>query len=109
MCYKITDKVDTHNTLGFNSTFFLSLAGCGHDEFVPMYGTVEGYGTIGDMNATIMDKCITQCIQNVKCRSFEWIPSEKKCELNRERIPITNATMGYIFCSRTGECKNRFS
>ena len=74
-----------------------------------MYGTVEGYGTIGDMNATKMDQCIAKCIQNVKCRSFEWIPSEQKCELNRERIPITNATIGYIFCSRSGECKNIFN
>ena len=80
-------------------------AGCGHNEFVPMYGTVEGYGTLGDMNATRMEKCIDKCIQYQNCRSIEWIPSEEKCELNFERIPQENAMIGYMFCSRIGICK----
>ena len=81
------------------------LAGCGHDEFVPMYGTIEGYGTLGDMTATSMAKCINKCLQYQNCRSIEWIPSEEKCELNFERIPLENATIGYMFCSRIGICK----
>lgn len=83
----------------------MNLAGCGHDEFIPMYGTVDSYGTLGDLNATKMAKCSERCVQTEKCRSFEWIPSEEKCELNFERIPTENATMGYIFCSRIGNCK----
>ena len=71
-------------------------AGCGHDEF----------GTLGDMTATSMAKCINKCLQHQNCRSIEWIPSEAKCELNFERIPLENATIGYMFCSRIGNCKS---
>ena len=70
-----------------------------------MYGTIVGYGTLGDMYATSMAKCIDKCVQYEKCRSIEWIPSEEKCELNFERIPLENATIGYMFCSRVGICK----
>ena len=84
---------------------FLELAGCGHDDFVPMYGTVKGYGTLGDMDTFKMSDCIDKCVQFEKCRSIEWIPSEEKCELNFERIPLENATIGYMFCSRIGSCK----
>ena len=80
-------------------------AGCGHDEFVPMYGAIEGYGTLGDMSTTRMAKCIDKCMQYQNCRSIEWIPSEEKCELNFERIPQENAMIGYMFCSRIGICK----
>ena len=84
------------------------LAGCGHDEFVPMYGTIDGYGTLGDMNSTNMANCIDRCVHYEKCRSIEWIPGEEKCELNFERIPLQNATIGYMFCSRIGNCKLLF-
>ena len=69
-----------------------------------MYGVVEGPGTLTEaMTNTTMAKCVEQCRLLSMCGSFEWIPAEKSCKLNKERTPTVKPIMGYMFCSKTDD------
>ena len=86
--------------------FLLSpIAGCGHDEFVPMYGSVQG-PALKIFHDTTMAHCTEECIKDQLCWSFVWIPEQSQCELNKVRIPNGKATIGVIFCSSTKKGKD---
>jgi hypothetical protein len=72
-----------------------------------MYGRINGPGRIEDLQQTTMAICTEKCSYEELCGSLEWIPSEKKCYLNQQKIPNGEATMGVIFCSRTTKKSKR--
>ena len=91
-----------------NTKVFISpIAGCGHDEFVPMYGSNEG-SAIKVLHDTTMAHCAKECSKDKACGSFVWIPEDSECELNYARIPNGNATIGVVFCSRAKKGKINF-
>ena len=79
-----------------------------NEEFVLMYGVTKegGTGKIDDVVDTTMKKCATICSENKNCNSFEWMPEEKRCQLNQERRPNTRPTKNVLFCSRMTESMN---
>ena len=89
-----------------HSSLYSLIAGCGHDEFVPMYGTSQG-PALKILYHTTMAHCAEKCSTDQACLSFEWIPDQEQCELNKARIPVGKATIGVVFCSRTGKGKNK--
>ena len=84
---------------------FIYTAGCGHDEFVPMYGSMTEAGKLKEFEKITMEICAEKCTQNKICRSFEWIPLQDKCYLYPQRLPTGKATSGVIFCSSTKKGK----
>ena len=65
-----------------------------------MYGSGEG-PALKILHHTTMDRCAEACSNDQVCLSFEWIPEQSQCELNKVRIPKGKASIGVVFCSRT--------
>ena len=71
-----------------------------------MYGIVKA-PALKVLHDTTMALCAKKCSKEKSCMSFEWIPDQSQCELNKARVPSANATIGVVFCSSTNRGKTR--
>ena len=61
-----------------------------------------GFGSIeGQISVANVDECAGKCNYNIECLSFEFSPSKKMCNLNKEAEP--NWAFGfedYLLCGK---------
>ena len=66
-------------------------------------GDIPGVGQIGSnpsIEESVLD-CSERCIEETNCCSFEYSSTEKKCNLNIDCQPTTEAVYkDYSFCSK---------
>jgi len=55
-------------------------------------------GGYDDIN--LIDDCKDLCNSNALCCSFEWSPTEKRCNLNKECLPTKGWYKDYLFCHK---------
>jgi len=79
--------------------------------FRQMVGDVAGSGssTFGTEASEVFiataQACGARCLALENCRSFEWSPTEKRCNLNTAATPDLGSAnyLDYVFCSKIGQ------
>ena len=68
-------------------------------------GDVPGWGLSirGGFEAATTNDCAAQCKAEAECCSYEWSPTEKKCNLNKECLPTASKYKDYHFCALKGK------
>merc|ERR1719312_2344450 len=66
-------------------------------------GDIPGWGDSikpgGYLNQN-MGQCKDLCNANNLCCSFEWSPTERRCNLNQECVPTEGKYKDYLFCHK---------
>ena len=70
--------------------------------YILVEGDVGGYGNVGDP-PSVPDQDLGSCAALCNdlpddCCSFEWSPTERRCNLNQECAPTKNKFRDYLFC-----------
>ena len=70
--------------------------------YILVEGDVGGYGNVGDP-PSVPDQELGSCAALCNhlpddCCSFEWSPTERRCNLNQECAPTKNKFRDYLFC-----------
>ena len=71
-------------------------------------GDIPGWGQLGSnptIESTILG-CSNRCNDESSCCSFEYSPTTKKCNLNRECQPTVSVYQDYAFCTKSGNFSN---
>ena len=65
-------------------------------------GDIPGWGQIGKNPSTETDVsgCSKRCNEEASCCSFEYSPTEHKCNLNKDCAPSQNKYKDYAFCTK---------
>ena len=61
-------------------------------------GDIDGPGQIGTIYVDHIFGCSERCNDDPQCRSFEYSPTEKKCNLNKDDAPTQNTYKDFAFC-----------
>ena len=84
----------------FNQELVRTREGCPHG-FTISRGDVPGWGSISgehqDKNTT---ECKEMCNNTPGCCSFEWSPTSRLCNLNKECLPASSQYRDYLFCQK---------
>ena len=77
-------------------TMLISVCG---DGFTLKPGDIPGYGFSATTESKIIG-CSNRCMHMSDCCSFEYSPTKKRCNLNRDCEPTESAYQDYAFCTK---------
>ena len=96
----------------FAENIIICLKDCPRDYcprgYCPLSGRVGGLGNIGERSITSVPNSVTcgeHCDATDGCCSFEWSPTEKRCNLNKECFPLIPPIKDYLFFAKSGAVK----
>ena len=70
--------------------------------FTLMEGDIPGWGQVGSnpTRESTVEGCANRCNDESSCCSFEYSPTKKRCNLNRDCEPTESAYQDYAFCTK---------
>lgn len=74
------------------------------DGYEESSGDIPGFGQLGGkIGASTVEECAGRCNSNAQCNSFEFSPTERLCNLNRDANPRGGPYKDYAFCSKSAD------
>ena len=64
-------------------------------------GDIPGWGQLGSTTESTIVECSNRCNDKSSCCSFEYSPTKKRCNLNRDCEPTEAKHQDYAFCTKT--------
>ncbi len=68
--------------------------------FTLMEGDIPGWGQVGSSREFTIKRCANRCNDESSCCSFEYSPTKKICNLNRDCEPTESAYQDFAFCTK---------
>ena len=93
------------NSQPFQSSFVVPvtmlISVCG-DGFTLKPGDIPGWGQISTTTESTIIGCSNRCMHMSDCCSFEYSPTTKRCNLNKDCFPTQGVFQDYAFCTKAG-------